>query len=543
MIPAKRVEDAMARSLAEEFAAAQQRASASLLPPHSPLFRSQAQRVDVGVARSLAESIEAEASRPARGTPLQRVDDGVARGLAESIEAEAFAATQARAQEGGAAVKGSALVMMYARHASELMVDAFKKERSKGGAAEEGVEEFDISGGKREALSKEAAEKLLAPLLKPNNGCKKVKLSSKAFTLEAADVAHQALTNARDTLTHADLSDIIASLPEEEALQVITRVTSALEGCKLKSLNLSDNAFGEKGVRAAAVALTSQPSLRHLYFCNNGISREAAAAIKELLPDEAVASLETLHFFNNMSGDPGAAILAEVVREARGLKDFRFASTRVGTDGARALADAIAANSTLERLDLRDNMFGPEGGAALASALHHHPNLKQLMLGDTALGDDGVAELLDSLAQSTPQLEVLELGGNELSEEGAGRVAESLKPFSALRKLVLCDNEMGDAGVETLVAIIPDHLRSLEELDLSTNDFGRKGAEAAARAVKDLESFKLLTINGNHIPVDGIRAVKEILGVPIEDGEETDGGKGVLGPLDENDEEGEEDED
>ncbi|CAI5479819.1 unnamed protein product, partial [Closterium sp. Yama58-4] len=43
----------------------------------------------------------------------KRVDDGVARSLAESIEAEAFAATQARAkaQERGAAVKGSALVM------------------------------------------------------------------------------------------------------------------------------------------------------------------------------------------------------------------------------------------------------------------------------------------------------------------------------------------------------------------------------------------------------------------------------------------------
>ncbi|GJP59513.1 hypothetical protein CLOP_g12418 [Closterium sp. NIES-67] len=386
----------------------------------------------------------------------QRVDDSVARSLAVRIESEAFAATQERAKEGGgAAVKGSALVMIYARHASELMVDAFKKERSKGGAGEEAVTEFDISGGKREALSKEDAEKLLAPLLRPNNGCKKVKLSSKAFTLEAAEVAHQALTNARDTLTHADLSDIIASLPEEEALQVITKVTSALEGCKLESLNLSDNAFGEKGVRAAAIALTSQPSLRHLYFCNNGISKEAAAAIKELLPAQAVASLETLHFFNNMSGDAGAAILADVVRDAGGLKDFRFASTRVGTDGGRALADAIAANSTLERLDLRDNMFGEEGGAALASALKHHPNLKQLMLGDTALGDDGVADLLESLAQSTPALEVLELGGNDLSEEGAGRIAECLKPFRALKKLVLCDNELGMKGWRPLLPLSP----------------------------------------------------------------------------------------
>ncbi|CAI5479230.1 unnamed protein product [Closterium sp. Yama58-4] len=282
------MDDGVTHSLAESIepsAVTLQRVSAARLPPHSAISPSPFPRLQA-----------------------QRVDDGVARSLAE-----AFAATQQRAQEGGAAVKGSALVMMYARHASELMVDVFKKARSKGGegaAVEGGVEEFDISGGKREALNKEAAEKLLAPLLKPNNDCKKVKLTSKVFTLEAAEVALQALTNARDTLTHADLSDIIASLPEEEALQVITRVTSALEGCNLHSLKLSENVFGEKG--AAAVALTSQPWLRQLYFCNNGISKEAAVAIRELLPTQVVASLETLHFFNNMSGELPACLLSSL---------------------------------------------------------------------------------------------------------------------------------------------------------------------------------------------------------------------------------------
>jgi hypothetical protein len=40
--------------------------------------------------------------------------------------------------------------------------------------------------------------------------------------------------------------------------------------------------------------------LKSLTFCNDGISKEAAAAIAEILP--APQNLQKLHFFNNMSG-------------------------------------------------------------------------------------------------------------------------------------------------------------------------------------------------------------------------------------------------
>jgi len=42
------------------------------------------------------------------------------------------------------------------------------------------------------------------------------------------------------------LSDIIASRPEVEALKVLEIVCGALKGRKLKSIDLSDNALGEK---------------------------------------------------------------------------------------------------------------------------------------------------------------------------------------------------------------------------------------------------------------------------------------------------------
>jgi hypothetical protein len=77
-------------------------------------------------------------------------------------------------------------------------------------------------------------------------------------------------------------------------------VCAGLSGCKLHSLDLSDNALGEKGVRAVAGALQSQPAVRSLSFQNDGISVHAARALLEILP--APHNLHKLHFFNNMSG-------------------------------------------------------------------------------------------------------------------------------------------------------------------------------------------------------------------------------------------------
>jgi Ran GTPase-activating protein (RanGAP) involved in mRNA processing and transport len=46
--------------------------------------------------------------------------------------------------------------------------------------------------------------------------------------------------------------------PEDEALDALRIISAALAGAKLKRLNLSDNALGEKGVRACATVLTAQ---------------------------------------------------------------------------------------------------------------------------------------------------------------------------------------------------------------------------------------------------------------------------------------------
>jgi Ran GTPase-activating protein (RanGAP) involved in mRNA processing and transport len=53
-----------------------------------------------------------------------------------------------------------------------------------------------------------------------------------------------------DNIKVADISDMIAGRPEEEALQSFSHICKSLEGQNLTELDISDNALGEKGVNA-----------------------------------------------------------------------------------------------------------------------------------------------------------------------------------------------------------------------------------------------------------------------------------------------------
>lgn len=92
-----------------------------------------------------------------------------------------------------------------------------------------------------------------------------VKLSTKSFGSShdnnSAEVAARAFQASAATLTDVDLSDVIAGRPETEALSALKIMCSALAKVKLRRLNLSDNALGEKGIRACAHAFANQVSL------------------------------------------------------------------------------------------------------------------------------------------------------------------------------------------------------------------------------------------------------------------------------------------
>ncbi|KAF7813789.1 RAN GTPase-activating protein 2 [Senna tora] len=434
---------------------------------------------------------------------------------------------------------GGSAVQLYAKECSKLLLDVLKRGPSNKDniekvtsnsvtASRESV--FDISKGKRAFIEAEEAQELLKPLKEPGNSFTKICFSNRSFGVGAAQVAQPILTSVKDQLKEVDLSDFIAGRSEEEALDVMNIFSAALEGSSLKYLNLSDNALGEKGVRAFGALLKSQTCLEELYLMNDGISEEAAQAVCELIP--STEKLRVLHFHNNMTGDEGALAIAEVVKRSPLLENFRCSSTRIGSEGGVALCDSLGNCAHLKKLDLQDNMFDVNGAISLSKALTKHAELREINLGYLNLEDEGAIAIVNALKDSAPHLEILEMSGNEITVEAAPAIASCVAAKQFLMKLNLSENELKDEGaIEVSKAI--EGLVHLKEIDLSSNKIRRAGARQLAQTVVQKADFKLLNIDGNFISDEGIDEVKDMF-KKFPD---------MLGPLAENDPDGVDDDD
>ncbi|KAJ1265052.1 hypothetical protein BS78_08G048700 [Paspalum vaginatum] len=436
---------------------------------------------------------------------------------------------------------GSSAVQLYAKETSKMMLEALKKGPSMTAEPEAPVTDtplvpcditLDLSCGKRAFIEPDEAKELLGPLTKPGNSYKRICFSNRSFGIDAANVAGPILESIKNQLTEVDISDFVAGRPEDEALDVMHIFSKALEGSVLRYLNISDNALGEKGVRAFSELLKSQVNLEELYVMNDGISEEAAKALSELIP--STEKLKVLHFHNNMTGDEGAMHVAEMVKRSPNLESFRCSATRIGSDGGVALSEALGACTRLKKLDLRDNLFGVDAGLALSKTLPELPDLVELYLSDLNLENTGMVAIANALKQSAPQLEVLEVAGNEINAKAAPALAECLAAMQSLKKLTLAENELKDDGALIIAKSLEDGHTDLKELDVSTNMLQRVGARCFARAVANKPAFAQLNINGNFISEEGIDEVKDILKAGKKSPD-------VLGPLDENDPDGEPD--
>lgn len=386
---------------------------------------------------------------------------------------------------------------------------------------------FEIDQGTREALTAERAEELLCNL---SDGVTSAKLSGMSFGDGSASVAADALSRAARTLLRLDLSDIIASRPEEEAKRTLSIISDALSDCKhLIALDLSDNALGAKGIRAIRGLLAGQAELEELLLCNNGLAADAGSLITASVLETSPTNLVKLHFHNNLLETAGSVALAPIVENSPRLEDFRFSSLRLGREGTVRICEALRPRltETLRCLNVSDNTFGEEGAHALTNALKNAPLLETLLLRDDALGDDGVKLVCEVLAVSAPKLKVLDISGNEMAVRGAKGLAKLLAT-GKMREVLAEDNELGSSGAVRLAKGIEEG-GCLKILDVSSSEIGGRGALELATAVAKINNWKMLKMDGNAIPRDTVTAIEELL-------------DDKLGPMDDNDDDGEEDE-
>ncbi|GJZ59756.1 Ran GTPase-activating protein 1-like protein [Tanacetum coccineum] len=230
-----------------------------------------------------------------------------------------------------------------------------------------------------------------------------------------------------------------------------------------------------------------------------------------------------------MTQDEGA--IATFLTKCPILEDFRCSFAHVDSEGGIALAKALGKCPHLKKIDLRGNVFGVEAGIPLSNVISRFTNLTEIYVSYLFLENKGTLALVNALKDSASSLEVLEMAGNSFTAKVAPTLAALvLAKKKSITKIGLSMNKLADEGAIVIAKALQEDLSRLTEVDLRTNMIRRAGARVLSQAVVGKQGFKLLNINGNFLSDEGVEDVTKIFkNSPY-----------LLGPLDENDPEGEE---
>ncbi|XP_053264639.1 NACHT, LRR and PYD domains-containing protein 3-like [Podarcis raffonei] len=207
-------------------------------------------------------------------------------------------------------------------------------------------------------------------------------------------------------------------------------------------LDLRDLLFSKLDFAALSFCLTASPSLCSLRLSGYELG---PTAIRQLLP--------------------GLLKPSEIQLNRCGLL------SAAGQD----LSSAVAANPCLTGLDLGENPLGDLGVIHLCQGLlDPHCQLQRLRLHCCNL-TAGACEPLSEVLASKPSLSELDLGENNLGDEGIRKLCEGLKhPQSRLQRLTLHLCGLTARACEDLASVLESH-ESLAELGLGGNSLGDEG--------------------------------------------------------------------
>lgn len=228
---------------------------------------------------------------------------------------------------------------------------------------------------------------------------------------------------------------------------------------KLQSLDISRNALGD--ALASAIDAAELPALRHLACLQNGLSATVTAALAASRFDE----LRSLDLSENLFGDDGLIALARTARFLK-LDVLRVKATGIGAPGLGILG-ASSLGSRLRAIDLARNRVDDHGLAALLAATLDA--LDALDLAGSALTIHGVKSLV--AAPAAARIKHLTITGLDVGalapllsadlpelrslvadrfDDDAARLLASARGLPALHSMVFTARDLTDAGARAL---------------------------------------------------------------------------------------------
>eukprot|EP00729_Bicosta_minor_P011889 gene11889-27516_t len=278
--------------------------------------------------------------------------------------------------------------------------------------------------------------------------------------------------------------------PEQEAIRMLGRT---LPSTHLVSLLIGNNVLGEFGGRCLAAGLSSREcKMRVLDIGYNAIGSGGAKAIGAMLRTNR--TLRELNMWQNAIGAEGAAGMAEGLAQNVTLRKINLGMNQLGDAGFASITTALAKNTAIEDIGLGLNDVTRVGVRALVKMWPSNTTITTLHLNNNKLGSAGIAELCKGMIRGS-HLQSLHVDCNELGDKGA------------IQTLTMQQNAIGDKGAAMLATTVRSS--RLVNLDLASNEISESGAKALAKCIELTPTLAKLSVFGNGLGRDGIRAISE----------------------------------
>lgn len=280
-------------------------------------------------------------------------------------------------------------------------------------------------------------------------------------------------------------------------------------------------ALQTEDIVAVAHACRAYPLVHSVTLAYHTMGDIAINALHDLIFHDSTIAMMNLRY--NDIGPTGCAKLCGVLAENTTLRVLDLSGNPIGFEGGFCAAQLLQTNTALVSLALDDCEVETEAVIALATALRENSTLTAFSLSNPrlfSLSDETAVHFAKMLEVNT-SLVSLDLSKHGIRQHGLQQIVTALlapreSAPSCLRSLSLRCNPLGEACAGLLAALIAQ-TEELEMLNLSGCGLKNEGAIAISRALMQRETATSIDLTANGLTAAGHVALADALtaGAPV----------------------------
>ena len=263
----------------------------------------------------------------------------------------------------------------------------------------------------------------------------------------------------------------------------------------LRTLHLGNVTSGglvsEECGEALSYAMSNNNHLKDVDLSNNNIQAVAVHVVNGL---QQITSLKVLNLGNcnlpkGISSDLAHAIDCNKLLEQLLLPNNNLSSSMF------TLLQALSRISTLKVLDVQGNQITEEAGEYISFVITSNCKLEQLLLNNNSLGN-GISHIVRSL-QRVISLRVLDLSNTNMPKEACDELALVIERNKCLSTLRLNGNNLKHSAIAVLQAL--GKISSLRILDLQSSQLNEDAGEYLSSVICNNVGLSRLLLNNNDV--------------------------------------------